>query len=180
MKISKDNSICLVVDIQEKLFPHMFKKEILVKNLVKLIKGLKLLNLEFILNEQYPKGLGKTIPQVKELLENEKINEKFTFSCYKNETVSQKLKNSNKKFVILFGIETHVCVLQTALDLIEENFIPVVVADCVSSRKESDKDFALQRLLQSGAILTTYESLLFELCETAKNPVFKEISKIVK
>ncbi len=180
MKISKDNSICLVVDIQEKLFPHMFQKEILVKNLVKLIEGLKLLNLEFILNEQYPKGLGKTIPKIKELFEKEKVNEKFTFSCYKNETVSQKLKERGKKFVILFGIETHVCVLQTALDLLEEDFIPVVVADCVSSRKESDKNFALQRLSQCGAILTTYESLLFELCESAKNPVFKEISKIVK
>ena len=180
MKIFRQDTICMIVDIQEKLFPHMFEKDLFLKNTIKLIKGLKLLKIRFILNEQYPKGLGHTLPQIKELLAKEQANEKFTFSCCQNESVLSSLKKADKRFVILFGIETHVCVLQTALDLIENSFIPVIIADCVSSRKKEDNDIALQRLAQNGAIITTYESLLFELCQSSKNEVFKEISKIVK
>jgi hypothetical protein len=180
MRINTSETLALVVDIQEKLFPHISNSEILLKNSIKLIKGLKLLEIPFILNEQYPKGIGHTITPIKELLSNEEVFEKVTFSCAKTITTLNAIKNKNKKFIIIFGIETHVCVLQSILDLLEDGFVPILVSDCTNSRKEFDRDIAIERARQSGAIITTYESLLFELCVSSKNEVFKEISKIIK
>ena len=180
MRIQCNQTQALVVDIQEKLFPHMHEKEELLLTTIKLIKGLQLLKIPFILNEQYPKGIGHTISPIKELLEKEIPYEKFTFSCCKNEETLKAIHKSDKKFVIVFGIEAHVCVLQSVLDLLDDQFIPILVTDCISSRNPNDKKIAIQRMQQAGAILTTYESLLFELCVSSKNEVFKEISKLVK
>jgi len=180
MRIQSDKAQALVVDIQEKLFPHMSEKEQFLSTTIKLIKGLKLLKIPFIINEQYPKGIGHTITPIKELLEDENPYEKTTFSCCKTDSTMQAIKNKNKKFVIVFGIETHVCVMQSVLDLLEAGLTPVLVTDCVSSRNPYDKEIAIRRMENEGAILTTYESLLFELCIDAKNEVFKEISKLVK
>jgi nicotinamidase-related amidase len=180
MRIQSNQTQALVVDIQEKLFPHMKGKEQFLSTTLKLIKGLQLLKIPFILNEQYPKGIGHTITPIKELLTNENAYEKTTFSCCKNESTMQTIKNKDKKFVIVFGIEAHVCVLQSVIDLLEAGFIPVLVTDCISSRNPYDKEIAIKRMENEGAILTTYESLLFELCVNAKNAVFKEISKLVK
>ena len=180
MRIQSDKAQALVVDIQEKLFPHMSEKEQFLSTTIKLIKGLKLLKIPFIINEQYPKGIGHTITPIKELLEDENPYEKTTFSCCKTDSTMQAIKNKNKKFVIVFGIETHVCIMQSVLDLLEAGLTPVLVTDCVSSRNPYDKEIAIRRMENEGAILTTYESLLFELCIDAKNEVFKEISKLVK
>jgi nicotinamidase-related amidase len=180
MRILPNQIQVLVIDIQEKLYPHIYKKETVLQNSIKLIKGLKLFNAPFTLNEQYPKGIGITIAPIKELLEQEKVYEKVTFSCCKTDETLQQIKNHNKKFVIVFGIEAHVCVMQSVLDLLENDFIPVIVTDCIGSREPHNKEIAIQRMVQSGAIPATYESLLFELCVSAKNEVFKEISKIVK
>ncbi len=92
----------------------------------------------------------------------------------------QAITDKDKKFVIVFGVEAHVCVLQSVLDLIEAGFIPVLVTNCIDSRNSNDKRVAIDRMTQAGAIPTTYESLLFELCASAKNSSFKEISKLVK
>jgi len=180
MKIKAEKSIFVQVDIQEKLFPHIQNNEELEKNLQILIKGLKLHEIPIIVNEQYKKGIGETINSLNELTKDYPHFEKTTFSCCGNEDGLNAIKNSERDTVILAGIETHVCVLQTALDLLEEGFKVVLVTDCVNSRKQNDKDMAIQRLIQSGAIMTTYESLLFELTVDAKHPVFKEISKLVK
>lgn len=180
MRIDKDQTLALVVDIQERLFPHMSNPNGLLENCTKLIKGLKLLEIPYILNEQYPKGIGKTIDALQTLLEDAKAYEKFTFSCCKNEATMDAIKALNKKFVIVFGIETHVCVMQSVLDLIEAGFVPVLVCDCVDSRKSFDKEIAIQRMIQAGAIPTTLESLLFELCGSSKNPIFKEMSQLIK
>jgi nicotinamidase-related amidase len=106
--------------------------------------------------------------------------EKTTFSCYKNEETVDAINAAGKKVVIVAGIETHVCVLQTCLDLLEGGYEVVLVTDCCTSRKQNDTDVAITRLVQAGVIPTTYESLLFELTVNAKNPVFKEISSLVK
>lgn len=180
MRIDPKSVITLVIDIQEKLFPHIQDNELLLNNTIKLISGLKLLNIPFILNEQYPKGIGHTIAPIKELLSDIIAYEKVTFSCCKTDSIMEDIQKENKKFVIVFGIEAHVCVLQSVLDLLEKGFIPVLVTDCINSRKENDKQVAIQRMIQAGAIPTTSESLLFELCVSAKNEVFKEISKLVK
>lgn len=180
MKIRADECVFVQVDIQERLFPHIADKEELEKNLNILIKGLILHEIPIIVNEQYKKGIGETIPSIRELTDDYPHFEKTTFSCCGQEDSLAAVKATGKKFVILAGIETHVCVLQTALDLLEEGLQPVLVTDCVNSRKQKDKDMAISRLIQAGVIPTTYESLLFELTVNAKHPQFKEISKLVK
>lgn len=180
MRIKAQDCIFVQVDVQERLFPHIANNEELEKNLITLVKGLQLHEIPMIVNEQYKKGIGETIPSLRELTDDYPHFEKTTFSCCGNEDGFCAIKDSGKKIVILAGIETHVCVLQTALDLLEEGLQPVLVTDCVNSRKQKDKDAAIQRMVQAGVIPTTYESLLFELTVNAKNPVFKEISKLVK
>ncbi|MFW3425336.1 hydrolase [Aliarcobacter butzleri] len=180
MRIRVEDALFCLVDVQERLFPHIGNKEILEKNLLTLVKGLKVLNVPFIVNEQYKKGIGETIPSLKELVETYSSYEKTTFSCCQNDETMKAIKNTNKKVVIVAGIETHVCVLQTCIDLLENGFKVVLVTDCCSSRKENDTKIAIKRLIQAGAIPTTYESILFELTLDAKNPCFKEISSLVK
>jgi nicotinamidase-related amidase len=180
MRIKVEDCVFVQVDVQERLFPHIAEKEELEKNLITLIQGLKLLEVPIIVNEQYKKGIGETIPSLRELTDDYPHFEKTTFSCCGNEDGLSAIKATGKKVVILAGIETHVCVLQTALDLLEEGLQPVLVTDCVNSRKAKDKETAIQRLIQAGVIPTTYESLLFELTVNAKNPVFKGISALVK
>lgn len=179
MQIFQDDTFALVVDIQEKLMPHIYKNEALLNKMLKLINGLRELEVELVLNEQYPKGIGKTIPEIKNLLPEINAFEKTTFSCCNDESLSN-LQAKNKQNVIVFGIETHVCVLQTCLSLIEAKLTPILVVDCCGSRKEIDHEIAIKRLYQSGAILTTYESLLFELLKDSKNEAFKAVSKIIK
>lgn len=179
-RISLEDCILVQVDVQERLFPFISNNEELEKNLITLVKGLQLLEVPMIINEQYKKGIGETIPSLRELTDTYPHFEKTTFSCCGQEEGLAAIKNSGKKIVILAGIETHVCVLQTALDLLEEGLQPVLVTDCVNSRKQKDKDIAIQRMIQAGVIPTTYESLLFELTLNAKHPSFKEVSKLVK
>jgi len=180
MRINVENAMFCLVDVQEKLFPHVGNKDELKKNLITLVKGLIVLDVPFIVNEQYKKGIGETIPSLKKLIDAYPHFEKTTFSCCQNEATMDAISTANKKFVIVAGIETHVCVLQTCIDLLEAGLQPVLVTDCVSSRKQKDTDVAIERLIQAGVIPTTYESLLFELTVNSKNPVFKQISALVK
>lgn len=180
MRINVEETLFCLVDVQEKLYPHVTNKEEIEKNLITLVKGLKVLSVPFIVNEQYKKGIGETIPSLKELVDGYPSFEKTTFSCYKNEETIEAINKMNKKVVIVAGIETHVCVLQTCIDLLEGGFKVVLVTDCCTSRKQKDTDVAILRLIQAGVIPTTYESLLFELTLNAKNPCFKEISGLVK
>ena len=178
MRINVEETLFCLVDVQDKLYPHVTNKDEVEKNLITLVKGLKVLSVPFIVNEQYKKGIGETIPSLKELVEEYPHFEKTTFSCYKNEATIDAINGLNKKVVIVAGIETHVCVLQTCIDLLEAGLEVVIVTDCCTSKK--DTDMAITRLVQAGVIPTTYESLLFELTLNAKNPVFKEISNLVK
>jgi len=133
-----------------------------------------------VINEQYKKGIGETIEPLRELVEESPHFEKTTFSCCGNEDGLAAIKALGKKQIIVAGIETHVCVLQTCLDLLEEGFQVILVTDCCSSRKQNDKEVAITRLVQAGAIPATYEMILFELTVNAKHPKFKEISALVK
>jgi len=180
MRVLKEESAGLVVDIQERLFPHIYEHERIEKNTQILIEGLKILEVPVIVTEQYRKGLGLTIPSISNALENYESIEKLSFSCCDNENFKAELERVNKKNVIIAGIETHVCVLQTVVDLIEAGYQPVVVDDCVSSRKERDKNIAIERMRQEGAIITSYESILFELARVSGTASFKAISKLVK
>lgn len=179
MILTKKNTFAILVDVQKKLMPHINNKEALLENLLRLIKGLKVLDIEIILNEQYPQGLGTTLDEIRALLPDLPVFEKTTFSCCNADSLAN-LKGLNKKNAIVFGTETHVCVLQTCLSLLRENIQPILVVNSSGTRKEIDHKIALKRLGQAGVILTTYESILFELVQDAKNPLFKQISSIVK
>jgi len=181
MRIEKEKSIAVVIDLQEKLIPHIYNKDIIIKNNTKLLEGLNILNIPIFLTQQYTKGLGKTIIEISKFIKNEDdIVEKLAFSCCKEDKFLDKILPLNPKFAIISGIESHVCILQTAIDLLQYNITPVIVTNCISSRYEYDHQIAIMRLNNEGAILTTYESLLFELLTYSGTDIFKQISKIVK
>ncbi len=181
MRILKDKTIAVVVDIQERLFPHIYEHEQLKKNIEILVDGLKVLEIPMMVTEQYKKGLGETIESIAEKIKEYPAYEKTAFSCCDDATFSHKLEEgSYKKFVILFGIEAHICLMQTAIDLKAEGHHPVIIEDCVGSRNPENKRIAINRMLQEGITVTSYESILFELCRFAGNDTFKAISKLVK
>jgi nicotinamidase-related amidase len=180
MRVLKDNALLTVVDVQEKLFPHIAENEILEKKILTLIEGIKILDVPIFVTEQYVKGLGSTINSVSDSIEGISRIEKMSFSCCGEPSFDINLKNSGKDQIILCGIETHVCVLQTALDLVEEGFEPILVTDAVSSRNLNDKYFAIERMKQEGVKMATVESILFEIARISGTANFKAISKLVR
>jgi len=180
MRITKENTVGLVIDIQERLFPAMLEKEILLKNTLILIQGLSELKLPLLITQQYTKGLGATIPEIKSVIPEFSFIEKRDFSCCDEPAVLEKLKELKAKNVIVCGIESHVCVLQTAVDLKDAGFNPIVVMDCVSSRTKENIELAKERFRFEGIMMTSYESILFELTRSSAAPEFRSISKLVK
>lgn len=181
MRIRKKNTVAVVIDVQEKLFPVISENNILEEKLNRFINGLKVLGVDIFVIEQYTKGLGTTIESIKNSLDNYYYPlEKMSFSCCGLDTFEKKLKESGKNTIIITGIESHVCVLQTVLDLLDKGYIVVVVEDCISSRNLNDKKIAVERMRDEGAIITTYESILFEMLEYSGTDEFKSISRIVK
>lgn len=180
MRVKKNDTVALVIDIQERLLPHIHGHEKMMKNTGILLEGMKTLGLPVLLTEQYRKGLGETVPDIRQHLEHFEPMEKMTFSCCDDNAFALALETHAKKNVVICGIETHVCVLQTTIDLLEKGYQPVVVGDCTSSRNPGDKDIAIERMRQEGAIISSYESILFELARVSGTPEFKTISKLVK
>lgn len=178
MRIERDNAILLVVDVQEKLFPHMEDKEGLAQKTLTLLKGLQALEVPMLTARQYPKGLGDTIAILQPYFSE--YFDKTTFSCCGNASLLERIRALGRKSIIISGIEAHICVLQTVIDLKTHGFLPVVVTDAVSSRHHADYETALKRMEQEGAVLTTTESILFELCCQAGTNAFKTISQLVK
>ena len=177
--INRDESALLVVDVQEKLLPHVQDGERMVWQIARMIRGANLMNVPVLATEQYPKGLGPTTPEIKSLLP-EPIPEKLMFSCRECREVSDFLNEKNIQNLVLVGIETHVCVLQTAFDFMSMGWNVFLAVDGVSSRFASDREMAIRRMENSGVVLTTVESLLFEWCEKAGSDEFKQISKLVQ
>lgn len=180
MRITKENTTGLIIDMQERLFPVMEGKETLLKSCITLIQGLSELKLPLLFTQQYTKGLGETLPEIKSLVPDFDFVEKSNFSCCDELQIVEKLKEHNTKNVILCGIESHVCVLQTAVDLKEAGLNPIVVMDCVSSRTPENFELAKERFRFEGIMMTSYESILFELTRTSTAPEFRAISKLVK
>jgi nicotinamidase-related amidase len=174
------DSVLLVIDVQEKLFHVMYQQEQLADNLQRLIKGIQVLEVPVLVTEQYPQGLGSTIPEIAQLLTAVKPYPKVNFSCCGDEAFLQAFKRLGRKQVLIAGIESHICVYQTAADLIAAGYEVYVVSDAVSARTEQNKDTGIKMMLQSGAKLTSTEAALFELLKVAKGDKFKAISQIVK
>ncbi|MBX3044196.1 MAG: isochorismatase family protein [Candidatus Kapabacteria bacterium] len=181
MRIKREDCVAVMVDVQSKLFPHIDANEELESNIIKLVKGLQVLGVPILITQQYTKGLGETIESLKELFGNEfRHIEKAEFSCLDNVDFQAEFMGLSRDHLIIFGIESHVCVLQTVIDAVAMGYIPVLVEDCISSRNPNDKTLAIVRAGYEGAIVTSSESLLFELTRISGTEEFKAISKIVK
>ena len=178
--LTTDNTVVVAIDFQERLFPVMHEKENLLKNVLKLIKGAQALKVPVIITEQYPKGLGPTLPEIKELIPDMQPVEKTCFSCCDEGDFTRTLEATKRKQVLICGIEAHICVYQTAMALLRADYEVQVVADCISSRDPENKMVSLFKMGSAGANPTTVETALFELLKVGRGDTFKEISNIVK
>ena len=178
--LSTDNTALIIIDVQEKLFRVMLHKEALAENLQKIIKGAQVLDIPLLVTEQNPDALGPTIPALKDLMPHIQTISKLSFSCCGEQKFLNKLSALHCKHILLAGIEAHICVYQTTIELIEKGFQVQVLADCVSSRTEENKKLGLEKIKEAGGSVTSVEIALFELLRIAEGGKFKEISKIVK
>ncbi len=176
--LTPDQSVLFVIDIQGNLYESMHDKLFLLENLKKLVSGAIIFKIPMIVTEQIK--IGKTIPEIAGLTADVQPFTKGEFSCLGNETIMGHLKSLKKRQVIVSGIEAHVCVYQTVMDLLERGYEVHVAADAVSSRTRRNREIALERMIQEGVKLSSTEMVLFELARTAEDPRFKDIFKIVK
>ncbi|MBL7076565.1 MAG: hydrolase [Kiritimatiellae bacterium] len=174
------NTAFVLVDVQGKLASVMHEREALYRNLKILLRGMLALRVPLIWMEQIPEKMGPTIPELTAHLDDHTPIPKACFSCCGNDAFLQALKASGARQVVMAGIETHVCIYQTARDLLDLGFEVEVVADAVSSRFKANRDIALQKIAGLGAGITSAESMLFELMRTSEHPAFRDILKIVK
>lgn len=177
--LNPDNTVLVVVDVQEKLARVMSEKEALLASVVKMLKGAKILGLPVIRTEQNPKGLGETVVEVAELLSDEPVT-KLSFSCCGETNFMERLSALNRRQVLILGIESHVCVYQTVADLLHSGYEVQVVADAVSSRTPENRAIGLERCKELGASLTSVETALFELLKKGEGDKFKEMLRVVK
>ena len=177
-KLSSKVNALLIIDIQEKIIRQIFNKDSIIKNIKKLINAYQILEENIFISEQNPLKLGVTIPELSPIAGFRKF-EKMEFSLAKLEEFLKELKNKKINNLIVCGIETHICIQQTVLDCLQKGFKVILITDAMVSRNSVDHEIALQRMTQSGGILTTTESMIFELCKTADRKEFKEIRNII-
>jgi len=178
--LKPESTALLIIDIQERILPVISNNERVVEYTLKLIKGFRALGLPIYYTEQYPKGLGPTARLIMDELGDLKPFDKMSFSCSGAGELFNEFKRKNLSQIVVCGVESHVCVQQTVLDLIENGLQVNLAADAVSSRKEIDYLTALDRMRHHGVEVTTTEAILFELLNVCGKPQFKEVSKIVK
>ena len=177
--LAPDQTLMLLIDVQVALLRVMHGKDDLVQNLTKLLQGMRVLDVPILCTEQNPKALGATIPELAPLLHDPPL-EKLAFSCCGEAHFTDALEKIGRRQIIVAGIESHVCVYQTTMDLLDAGDDVQVVADAVSSRAPENKRIALERMAAAGASITSVEMVLFELLGDAAGPPFKKILKIVK
>lgn len=178
--LSLENTILVIVDVQGKLAHLMHEKALLFENLQRIIQGAGVLDIPIIVTEQYPKGLGPTVPEIAPLLSDIQPISKMCFSCCGSMHFMQALRATGRKQILIAGIEAHVCVYQTTMDLLNLGYKVQIVADAVSSRTALNQEIALEKMKSGGASLTSTEMALFELLRTAESAKFKEVLRIVK
>ena len=188
--LEKKRSLLIVTDIQGKLASLMFEKETLFRNIGIMIDGINALGIPILWVEQYPEGLGPTVPEVATHLKGNKPLPKKTFSSLRDPVISERFNELQRDQVILIGIETHVCVYQTSMDLLSLSpcWLTVaaggieihVVEDAVSSRSAFNKHIGLEKIARAGGHITSVETALFELLEIAEGEAFKKIIKLIK
>ncbi|KAA0703124.1 Isochorismatase domain-containing protein 2 [Triplophysa tibetana] len=176
-RLSTKGSVLLLCDMQEKFRPAIYQFTNIVSNAARLLQACQILNIPQILTEQYPKGLGPTVPELG--ADGLKPHEKTSFSMLTDSVKSSLKTLGDPQQIILCGIEAQACIACTTFDLLEQGMEVHIVADAVSARSQTDRLFALSRLKQSGAFLTTTEGVLLQLVQNAKHPNFKEIQKLL-
>jgi nicotinamidase-related amidase len=177
---TRENSVLVVIDIQGNLAGAMDNKQDLFDNMQKIIRAMRVFGIPVLVTEQTPAKLGSTIVEISRHLAVERIISKECFSCWENEVFRKEMVALGRKQILLTGIETHICVYQTAMDMREAGYEVQVVVDAVSSRAPGNKITAIQKMAASGVGITSVEMALFELLKTAADPGAKEIFQIVR
>lgn len=180
--LEADHCALLVVDIQEKLLPPIFHKEQLVHNAKLLIRAAGILKIPAIVSTQYAKGLGGTVPEIASLLPENRAIDKDQFSCFGSAVFSTLLKRlpGKRNTLLLCGMETHICVLQTALAGLREGYLVHIASDAVSSRTEWNWKIGLERMQAAGAVISSTEMMIYELMRSSSSPAFKEMLPYLK
>ncbi len=180
--LEADQCALVVVDIQEKLLPPIFQKEQLVKNSQLLIRLAGILKIPTLMTTQYAKGLGCTVPEISSLLPETQAIDKHMFSCFGSDVFCSLLKRvpGNRNTVLLCGMESHICVMQTALGALREGYLVHVASDAVSSRTEWNWKIGLQRMRAAGAVISSAEMMIYELLRSSGAPAFKELLPYLK
>ena len=182
MLISKTDSCLLIIDVQERLTPCMHEPRRIIDCCSRLLKGANILNVPVIITEQYPKGLGQSFFDIREAAPETAIYfEKTSLSAVREEGFAKRLASLNKKQIVIAGVEEHICVLQTAVELKEAGYDVFVVTDASGSRSPENERIAVQRLKQEGVFLAGVEMVLFEWLRKAGSPEFKDIqNRLIK
>jgi nicotinamidase-related amidase len=175
----RESAVFVMIDIQDKFVPVINDIKTVIKNANILSKAAEILNMPFIFTEQYPQGLGRTTGKIS-VPSTSKPIEKIHFSCLDCKEFADRLDSLNVEDIVLFGIEAHICVLNTALDLLKKGYRVHVVADAVSSRTKENKEIAIERMRQSGIFIVSTEMILFHMLDHAKDEEFSKISELVK
>jgi len=178
--LDRNRSVLVLIDIQERLFPHVHEHERVLARVELLLAAAGLMRIPLLLTEQYPKGLGSTVEEIRKILPDLQPFEKMDFSCVPARGFKERLDSIHRDQILLAGIETHVCVAQTALDLASQGESVYVVADATSSRRPLDAQVALDRLRQGGLTLVTAEAVVFEWLRRAGTEEFKALQPKLK
>ena len=177
--LNREDAVLFVIDIQERLVPVMKYKDQVIHNTRILLQGAKEMNIPVVVTEQYPKGLGKTVNEISEFLEEERVFPKNSFTAYIDE-VKEVLEVTDRKKIIIVGMETHVCVYQTTRELIDAGYTVYIVKDAVASRTKENFLNGLDLMKSMGAIITNTETVVFDLLKVSGTPEFKTMSKLIK
>jgi len=178
--LDKSDTILLIIDIQERIALVMKEKDKIVKNTQHLIELAKMINIPLVVTEQYPKGLGRTVSELQSSIPGYKPIEKTTFDCCGEPSFLSEIKKFGKKKIIVTGMETHVCVLQTTTSLLQAGFVTHVVQDAICSRTRENWQTGLAFMHDAGAVVTCTETVLFQLLRVAGTEEFKKISQRIK
>ena len=181
LKLNPHRAMLLIIDVQKAFVEPIKKSKKVIKKCVILVQAARILGLPIVATEQYPKGLGSTVSDIKMVLGKKQFYpDKTSFSCMGDEKCRNEILKQGRSQVIVAGLESHVCVLQTVLDLLEAGKDVFVLADAVGSRDNEESEYALSRMADSGAIVTTAETVILEMTADSKHPQFKSLQKLIK
>ena len=182
MPLKPESCALVVIDVQEKLLPPIFNGELLVKNSALLIHAAQILGIPVLVTTQYAKGLGNMVPELASLVPDVTPVDKTEFSCFGKDTFCSAVKAlpGNRNTMLLCGMETHICVMQTALGALDQGYIVHVASDAVGSRSEWNWQVGLERMQNAGAVISSTEMMMYELMRKSGTPQFKELLQYIK